>query len=91
MSIAVPPNDCPDEAVGLRPPDPARLLQILETILSTPTITNDDAATADAWINFDGLSIEECTASSVLAAARFAYQAGGLQLIARPWHLRVVR
>jgi hypothetical protein len=81
--------DLPIDSASHPPPSPSVLLSVLDTILSTPPITNADAATADAWINFDGLSIEESTYASVLAAARYCFQAGGLQLSVTP-HLTVV-
>lgn len=71
---------------------PVQLLAVLHDILSSPPITNGERDTADAWINFDGLSIEETTFASILACARYCYQAGELQLLAPPGpNLSVVR
>lgn len=61
--------------------DPGRLAEILRDILSSPAVDNGEAAAADEWITTRTLGPADSYHEAVLAAARYAFQAGQLQIV----------
>lgn len=61
-------------------PDPTRLAEILTDILSKPQLTNGEAAAGMEMITAEGIGPSDSWEAAVLAAARYCWQVGGLQI-----------
>lgn len=81
MSEVAPPNA--SELDDL-PASPERCRQILLDILMSPRLTNGENATAEEFLFEDHRSPRVPYHAAVLAAARWAFQTGELQIVLPP-------
>jgi hypothetical protein len=77
MNEVVPPS-APDPAHAA---DPERCRQILLDILSSPALTNGEAEQASDYVLQGWSEASNSYFEAVLAAARWAYQQGDLQVV----------